>query len=128
MQKSCFFKINVIRKIILIVLGMFVGIANGLFGSGGGMIAVPALKYVSGLDQKSAQATAIAVILPVSIISAVIYILGGKYDLMIGLYVGGGAIVGAVLGAFVMSKLSNKFLTIIFCLLMIAGGVKIICS
>ena len=128
MQKSCFFKINIIRKIILIVLGMFVGIANGLFGSGGGMIAVPALKYVSGLDQKSAQATAIAVILPVSIISAVIYILGGKYDLMIGLYVGGGAIVGAVLGAFVMSKLSNKFLTIIFCLLMIAGGVKIICS
>jgi uncharacterized membrane protein YfcA len=128
MQKSCFFKISVIKKIILIVLGMFVGVANGLFGSGGGMIAVPALKYVSGLNQKNAQATAIAVILPVSIISALVYILGGKYDLMLGVYVGGGAIVGAVLGAFVLSKLSNKILSILFCLLMIAGGIKIICS
>ena len=126
MQNASIVKNKILKRILLIFLGALVGVANGLFGSGGGMIAVPTLRYIAGYDQKQSQATAIAVILPVSILSAVVYILSGNYDLTLGLFVGGGAVVGAIVGALVMKNLSNKFLTILFCLLMIAGGIKLV--
>ena len=38
--------------------GVAVGAANGLFGGGGGMIAVPLLSGVMGYEEKAAHATA----------------------------------------------------------------------
>ena len=46
-----------------IFAGVCIGIVNGLFGAGGGMIAVPILKYM-GFERKDAHKNAIAVILP----------------------------------------------------------------
>ena len=54
--------------------GVTIGVINGVFGSGGGMITVPFLTK-KGSDQKDAQRNAIAVILPLSIISAGLYIM-----------------------------------------------------
>lgn len=53
--------------------GALVGIINILLGAGGGILAVPILKK-NGLTQKQAQANAVAVILPLTIISFIIYI------------------------------------------------------
>lgn len=53
-------------------LGVTTGFVNSLFGSGGGMLVVPALAH-SGLNQRKAQATALAAILPISAFSAVGY-------------------------------------------------------
>ena len=52
--------------------GALVGIVNVLLGAGGGILAVPILKKC-GLTQKQAQANAVAVILPLTIISFIIY-------------------------------------------------------
>lgn len=51
-----------------IICGTAVGLANSLFGGGGGMIAVPLLQR-TGLDEKRAHATAILLILPISLFS-----------------------------------------------------------
>ena len=51
------------------LFGFLIGIVNALFGAGGGMIAVPFLRTL-GLSQKQAQATAICVILPLTVVSA----------------------------------------------------------
>ena len=51
--------------------GVAVGLVNGVFGAGGGMLAVPLLKK-SGLDQKQSHANAVAVILPITVISAIL--------------------------------------------------------
>ena len=56
------------KQIKSIALGMGIGATNALFGGGGGMLAVPALKLL-GHAEKQAHATAIAVILPVSALS-----------------------------------------------------------
>ena len=53
-----------------------VGAVSGFFGGGGGMLCVPLLEY-SGLDVKRAHATALVVILPICIVSSVVYIIGG---------------------------------------------------
>lgn len=60
--------------------GLLTGAVNGLFGAGGGMLAVPVLTYVAGLDERKSHATAIAVILPLCIISTIVYALQGGFD------------------------------------------------
>ena len=120
--------LKISNKILLIVAGLIIGGINGLFGSGGGMLAVPALMYLSGLKQKCAQATAMAVILPVSLISAVTYVVIGNYDFDVSLWAGIGAISGATVGALILPKISDKALSVIFAAIMIAAGVKSICG
>ena len=108
------------------VIGLFIGFINGFFGGGGGMLLVPSLKFVGGVDQKKSQATAISIILPLSLISGLVYTFKGVYDLGIGLSVGGGVIAGGVLGACLLKKISNKALAVIFYLLMLAAGIRMV--
>ena len=58
--------------------GAFCGILNGLFGSGGGMVAVPALQKI-GLSQKEAHATSVAVMAALSAASAALYAANGRF-------------------------------------------------
>ncbi|MBC7210640.1 MAG: sulfite exporter TauE/SafE family protein, partial [Pseudomonas sp.] len=44
-----------IEWVIYIVLGAALGTLGGLFGIGGGLIAIPALGVLFGLDQQLAQ-------------------------------------------------------------------------
>lgn len=119
-------KKNNIKKWLMPISGLFIGFINGFFGGGGGMLLVPALKFIGGNDQKKSQATAISIILPLSLISALIYTFKGVYDLGVGLSVGSGVIVGGIIGALLLNKLSNKCLCIIFYLLMLAAGIRMV--
>ena len=104
---------------------MIIGIINGLLGAGGGMLAVPLLKN-EGLGQKEAHATSIALILPLSVISAVTYLLKGSVDLGDAVpYLLPGAI-GAVLGAFLLGKISDKWLRKVFGVFMIWAGIRLL--
>ncbi|MDF9755780.1 putative membrane protein YfcA [Pseudomonas hunanensis] len=47
-----------------IVLGAALGTVGGLFGIGGGLIAIPALGVLFGLDQQLAQGTALVMVVP----------------------------------------------------------------
>ena len=52
------------------VTGGLAGLCNGLFGAGGGLFLVPLLTQWAGLEQRKAFATSVAVILPLSLVSA----------------------------------------------------------
>ena len=60
------------QTVLLALAGGAVGLVNVLIGAGGGILAVPVLKR-TGLDQKQAQANAVAVILPLTALSFIIY-------------------------------------------------------
>ncbi|WP_312935943.1 sulfite exporter TauE/SafE family protein [Pseudomonas sp.] len=47
-----------------LVLGAALGTVGGLFGIGGGLIAIPALGVLFGLDQQMAQGTALVMVVP----------------------------------------------------------------
>ena len=55
--------------------GILAGIPNGFFGAGGGMILVPLFCRWVTLPLRTAFATSVAVILPMSLASAIIYLL-----------------------------------------------------
>ena len=112
-------------KIVLTVIAsLFVGVANGLFGGGGGMLVIPIFTILLGLEEKLAHSSAILTILPLSLVSGIIYITQGNFTTPDGLWVGGGVILGGLIGTFVMKKLSNNALKIVFYTLMIIAGIS----
>ena len=115
-----------IQVLLLVGLGLFVGFVNGFLGAGGGMLLVPCIIPILKMDTKVAHATAILIILPICIVSGVIYMLQGSFDFDIFLPCLIGTIVGGVLGTFILSKLKSDIITMIFSLVMIAAGVIMI--
>lgn len=114
------------EKFMSVIFGGLAGIINGLFGGGGGMIIVPALSILLKREPQRAHATAILIILPLSLISALFYSAFGSFDLRIGIPVSIGVTIGGVIGAFLLSKLSSKWLVAIFSIVMLGAGVKLL--
>ena len=108
-----------------IVCGTCVGLANSLFGGGGGMIAVPLLTKL-GLSEKEAHATAILVILPVSLLSFFVYCCRGNFVGSIAIPTAVGVLFGGLIGAKLLQKLPTKYITIIFAFLQALAGAWLI--
>ena len=106
--------------------GMAIGAANGLFGGGGGMIAVPYLERVARYPTASAHATAIAVVLPATLTSAVVYLCFGLVPLAVLLPVCLGVVFGGLMGAKLLNALEPKYTALAFSLLMLVAGVRMI--
>jgi len=110
---------------LLGVAGVFVGAVNGFFGGGGGMICVPLLLLL-GLSNQKSQATAILIMLPISIASAIVYYTQGFVEWECVLYTMIGSILGGVLGAVLLKIVPNKALKFIFALVVISAGVRML--
>ncbi len=113
------------KKIYIALLGVLVGTINILLGAGGGILAVPILKKC-GLDQKQAQANAVAVILPLTAVSFFIYAQKGYVHLADSAWILPFSAVGAVLGTMIFKKLSPVFLKKAFAAFMIWAGVRML--
>ena len=114
------------NKIYSILTGASAGFINGVFGGGGGMIVVPMLIKLLNREQKKAHATAILIILPLSILSGLLYASSGAFNLKVGLPVIIGVVGGGIVGALALKKLSNQWVLIIFSVLMAAAGLKML--
>lgn len=114
------------KKLLLILAGAVTGFSNGFFGGGGGMIVVPILTLLLGLEEKNAHATAIAIILPTSIISATVNLINGNFDLSVGIPTVIGVFIGGIIGALLLKVINNKLLVKIFCVVMVIAGVKLL--
>lgn len=109
------------KRVQNLFCGAVVGAANSLFGGGGGMIAVPLLTK-TGLDEKRAHATAILLILPVSLFSFVFYFLKGLYDFSVLIPTALGVTAGGLVGARLLGKLPVKTVNLLFAFLQAAAG------
>jgi len=109
--------------LISIAAGLFVGFVNGFLGAGGGMLLVPILTLLLKMESKVAHSTAVFVIAPICLISGVTYIIKGVVDWSILLPVAIGTIIGGIAGTFLLKKLKNDVINIIFWCVMIGSGV-----
>ena len=116
-------KRNFVKRI---TAGMLTGAVNGIFGGGGGMVAVPLLSGMLGYENKQSHATAIFVIAPVCLASAIIYIINGYAELDVIIPAAIGTVAGGFLGAFFLSRFSSKTVNYIFLAIMFIAGVRML--
>ena len=113
------------KRIKAACCGIFAGAANGLLGAGGGILLVPLFSRWLKLEQKICFATALSVMLPLAVVSAVSYFLFGvraEFSVLWP-YLLGGAL-GGFLGGKLMKKLPVRLLRIVFALLLVWGGIR----
>ena len=107
-----------------IAAGLAAGAVNGLFGTGGGLLVVPLLIGWAKLPSRTAFATSLAIILPLSVVSLGFKLWQtGAPDTAFAPYLIGG-IVGGFLAGGLMQKLSTLWLHRIFGALILLGGVR----
>lgn len=115
------------KKLFLIILcSALIGVVNGLLGGGGGMLCVPALITLGGLDAKRAHATAVFCMLPISMISAIVYSIKTQVDFYMLALVVLGSLVGSFVGTKLLKKFDSQVISYIFVVVIFAAGFRMI--
>jgi uncharacterized membrane protein YfcA len=112
-----------VRDVALV--GLAAGLLGGLFGVGGGLLIVPALVLVLHFDQRLANGTSLAAILPISAASLATYWWHGNVDWPAALCISIGALAGAVLGTKLLHVIPLRTLTVIFVVMMLVTAARL---
>ena len=104
--------------------GAAAGLANGLFGGGGGMVFIPLMSRSPGLEGRRLFATCVAVIFPVCAVSAAVYFLRGGVSLSAAFPYLLGGLAGGFLGGQLYGRVSTVWLRRLFALFLFYAGVK----
>jgi uncharacterized membrane protein YfcA len=112
--------------LLALVLGFGAGVLSGLFGVGGGILFVPTLALVVGLDQLDAQATSLAAIIPVVAFGALQQHQVGNVRWREGLTVGVFSILGVVGGAALATSLSEEVLRSLFAAFLLVVAAQLV--
>ena len=118
---------NQVQLLTYAVIGIFSGIASGVFGIGGGVLIVPGLIYLAGFSQHRATGTSLAVLLPpIGLAAALEYYRHGNVDLRAAMVVAAMVFVGAWIGAHFANRLGEPYLRLAFGLFIVALGVSLV--
>ena len=115
---------EVVYILKFLIIGALAGLANGFFGAGGGMILVPFfIKWVK-LQDKEAFATSVSIILPLSIVSTIVYISKGTFDAKLAMPFLIGGFFGGIISGKVFKKVPVRLLKKSLGVIIIYGGIR----
>jgi uncharacterized protein len=109
----------VIEVLGILLLGFGAGLTAGLFGVGGGILAVLALTLVLGLGQLEAQATSLVSIVPVALVGAWRQQRYGNLRLRDGALLGLLAVAGSLGGVVIANTVPERALEVGFACLVL---------
>lgn len=107
-----------------IVIGTLVGLALGLTGGGGSILAVPLLVYGLGLPPKIAAPTALAAVALIAAVGAGDGARARLLEVRAGLIFAAGGIVAAPLGVYLAGGVADAHIILGFAALMLAVGAR----
>lgn len=108
---------------VIVLLGLGVGILVGLMGIGGGIVLVPALVYLVGLDQHTAQGTSLFLQLPPLGLGALYFYWKKKHvDLPAGAVCAAGFLVGGYFGSLIAIRIASGNLRALFGLFLMVAA------
>jgi uncharacterized membrane protein YfcA len=109
-----------------IAIGLCAGIVAGLLGVGGGVLFVPGLVILMGLDQHQAEATSLLAIVPVAMVGTIKQDGYGNVRRKDALTMGLLSLVGAAAGVALANALSGTVLRAGFALLMVLVAIQLV--
>jgi uncharacterized membrane protein YfcA len=108
-------QINLVTIVGLLILGLAAGVLSSMVGIGGGIVIVPVLVFVFAVDQKLAQGTSLAMLLPpIGLLAVVNYYKAGYVDFKVAAILILSFIVGSYFGSKVALNLEETTLKRIF--------------
>ncbi len=115
---------NGVRLAIFLVSALFIGVINGLFGGGGGLLGILLLKFVLKTDDKVAHSTTIPAMGIISLPTLISYCTSISFNIFVVLIVAVGSVIGSIIGSFVLKKISPKLLNILLIIVLLFSGIK----
>ena len=117
------FDVSMTLLYICFLFGLIAGLLIGAAGIGG-VILVPLLVYVAGIDIHTGIAASVAAFFVSGLVGTVVYSQRGIIQWPDFVSVCVGAIPGALLGAYVLPKIESYFLTLFIALVLILSAVR----
>ena len=103
------------RMVGIFAMSVFVGVASGLFGIGGGVLLVPLLVLLFGFEQHRAQGTSlVALVPPTGLFAFLTYYHAGQVNVRVALLLIPGFVLGGVLGGRLAARLASRTMRIVF--------------
>jgi uncharacterized protein len=122
-------KMSTTMLLILIGIGIVTGIMAGMLGIGGAIIMIPALVYIMGFSQQTAQGTSLAVMLPpIGIIAAYNYYKAGHVNIKFALILAVFFLVGSYFGSKFALIIPQAVLKKLFGVLLLLVAAKMLLS
>lgn len=113
--------------LIFLLIGLFAGVASGLFGVGGGIVIVPALVYLAGFTQHMATGTSLAVLLPpIGLAATLEFYRHGNVNIAAALIIATGVFLGAYVGSYLANKIQGPYLRLMFGVFLCALSIYLI--
>lgn len=111
---------------LFILLGVCAGLISGALGLGGGIVFIPALVILWGFEQKSAQGTALAIMVPMTLVGALRYWKNPEIDMSLAviLLIVIGALVGTLAGTEIAYRLPNQVLRKFFAIFLVIVAMR----
>ena len=108
------------------MIGLFAGVMAGIAGVGGGVVMVPAMTEILGLEQQIAQGTSLLAILFTSVSGTWVNVRNRRGDLKAALVIGLAGLVAAQFGSQLALATDQALLRRLFGLLVLVSGVRMI--
>ncbi len=112
-------------ELALALVGIVAGMLAATLGIGGGVMFVPALALISGFEQQLAQGTSLAVIIPTTLVGAVVHARAGRVDWAKTTRIAGGGIVGGAVGAVVALSVDEAVLRRLFAVFLVLTALRL---
>jgi uncharacterized membrane protein YfcA len=115
------------RTLRLAAIGTFAGIFSGLFGVGGGTVIVPLLILWFGFGERLATGTSLAAIVIIGLLGTLAQ--GGLYGnvhLGTGILLAIPAVVGILIGIALQQRISERAVSLLFAVLLVAVAIELI--
>ena len=109
-----------------VLVGALAGFLSGLFGVGGGILIVPGLVLLAGMQQRLAHGTSLAAIVPIAVSGVIGYVIDGKVDGAAAVAIAAGAMLGAVAGTKALHVLPQRTLRLAFSLILLATAARLL--
>lgn len=118
---------DILTFVLLVVIGLLAGLFSGLVGLGGGIIIIPALVFLLGMNQQTAQGTSIALMLPpIGLLAAINYYKSGAINITYAIIIASAFFIGGYFGSKVALSLPEAIVRKVFAAFMILLGLKML--
>ena len=120
-------KMDLQTVFILLLIGLAAGVLSGVIGIGGGIIIVPALVYLLGFSQRTAQGTSLAILLlPIGLLGVIQFYKAGYVDIKVTAVIALAFFVGSYFGSRIALTVPQDILKKTFAILLLVIGIKML--